>query len=56
ISDFVEMVRQDREPLVDVYDSAAWSSLVELSGKSIDEKRTVPMVDFTRGKWKERKA
>jgi len=52
ISDFVEMARQDCEPLVDVYDSAAWSSLVELSRKSIESGgRSVEVPDFTRGKW-----
>jgi predicted dehydrogenase len=56
VSDFVEMVRHDREPFIDVYDSAAWSSLVELSKQSIDGKKTIEMPDFTRGKWKTRKA
>jgi predicted dehydrogenase len=35
VSDFVEMVRQDREPWIDVYDSAAWSAIIPLSQKSI---------------------
>jgi hypothetical protein len=29
------MVRNDREPLVNIYDSAAWSAVMPLSQKSI---------------------
>jgi len=48
ISDFVEMVRQDREPPIDVYDSAAWSSVTELSYRSIRKGgRAVRFPDFT---------
>jgi len=55
--EFAEAIRADREPFIDVYDSAAWSSLVELSKQSIDAGgASVEMPDFTRGKWKERKA
>lgn len=48
ISDFVEMVRQDREPPIDVYDSAAWSAVTELSCQSIRKRREVRFPDFTR--------
>ena len=52
MSDFVEMVRQDREPFVDVYDSAAWSSVMPLSAESIRQgNRSVEMPDFTDGRW-----
>ena len=52
ISDFVEMARHDREPLVDVYDSAAWSSLIPLSKESIrGGGGSVEIPDFTGGKW-----
>ena len=52
--EFVEAVREDREPYIDVYDSASWSSLVELSARSIDAgDSSVEIPDFTSGKWKE---
>jgi len=52
VSDFVDMVRHDREPLIDVYDSAAWSSIVELSAESIRKGNdSVAIPDFTGGKW-----
>lgn len=54
IADFVNMVRQDREPWIDVYDSAAWSSIVELSAESVSKGGApVAMPDFTGGKWKQ---
>jgi Glycosyl hydrolase 109, C-terminal domain/Oxidoreductase family, NAD-binding Rossmann fold len=53
ISDFVEMARHDREPWIDVYDSATWSVVQELSRQSILENgSSVPFPDFTNGKWK----
>ena len=53
LSDFVEMVRQDREPLINVYDSAAWSSVTPLSTESIRRGSvSVEIPDFTNGKWK----
>ena len=53
-SDFVEMVRHDREPFVDVYDSAAWSAISPLSRDSISQgSQSVEMPDFTDGRWKE---
>ncbi len=52
LSDFVDMVRTDSEPLVDVYDSAAWSSLIPLSAESIEQDGApVEIPDFTKGAW-----
>jgi len=54
VSDFVEMVRWDREPFVDVYDSATWSAIMPLSAQSIrDGGASVEIPDFTGGRWKE---
>lgn len=54
IDDFVKMVREDREPWIDVYDAAAWSSLIFCSKLSLDRKGArVEMPDFTNGKWKD---
>ena len=40
----------------DVYDAAAWSSIIPLSGRSVDKKsRTVDIPDFTRGGWQTNK-
>ncbi|MBN1341593.1 MAG: Gfo/Idh/MocA family oxidoreductase [Phycisphaerae bacterium] len=53
LSDFVEMARHDREPFVDVCDSATWSSVMPLSKKSIEKgSASVEIPDFTGGKWK----
>jgi len=41
---------------MDVYDAAAWSSIIPLSGKSVDNKsKTQDIPDFTRGAWKTNK-
>ncbi|MBN2309495.1 MAG: Gfo/Idh/MocA family oxidoreductase [Candidatus Hydrogenedentes bacterium] len=54
VSDFVEMARRDEEPWIDVYDSATWSSVVELSQQSIRANgSSVEFPDFTGGKWKD---
>lgn len=53
LHDFVEMVRQDREPWIDVYDAASWSSIFHCSRLSIDKQGgSVEMPDFTAGRWK----
>ncbi|MDD3724011.1 MAG: acetylgalactosaminidase, partial [Bacteroidales bacterium] len=40
----------------DVYDAAAWSSIVELSERSVlDRSNSVEVPDFTRGEWKDAK-
>jgi hypothetical protein len=49
---FVESVKRDVEPPIDVYDAAAWSVISPLSEQSI-AMGSAPMKfpDFTRGKW-----
>ena len=52
IYDFLETVRNGGPAPVDVYDAAAWSSIIPLSGKSLAEggsPQDIP--DFTGGKW-----
>ena len=52
--DFVDMVRYDREPWIDCYDSATYSVLNHCSQLSIDRKGApVEIPDFTKGKWKD---
>jgi len=54
VRDFVEMVRQDREPWIDVYDAASWSVLYWCSRESIaNRSKTVDVPDFTDGRWKD---
>ena len=53
VYDFLETVRNGGPAPVDVYDAAAWSSIIPLSGKSIAEGGAVQEIpDFTNGKWK----
>jgi len=52
VYDFLETVRNGGPAPVGVYDAAAWSSIIPLSGKSIAEGGTVQEIpDFTGGKW-----
>ncbi len=54
---FLDTLQSGGPPPVDVYDAAAWSSIIPLSGKSIAEggaPQEIP--DFTGGKWETRKA
>jgi predicted dehydrogenase len=54
MSDFAKMAREDQEPWIDVYDSASWSSIVELSAESIRRGgASVDFPDFTNGKWEQ---
>jgi predicted dehydrogenase len=54
VRDFVNMVARDREPWVDVYDAATWSSIFACSQQSIDRNGSlVDMPDFTRGQWRD---
>jgi predicted dehydrogenase len=54
LRDFVEMVRQDREPWIDVYDAASWSVIYHCSKESIERKgASIDMPDFTNGRWKQ---
>ena len=53
---FVESIKQQVAPPIDVYDAAAWSAISPLSEKSIAEgSKPVEIPDFTRGKWKTNK-
>lgn len=48
LSDFVEMVRKDEEPWINVYDSATWSVVTPLSQESIrNGNKSVKFPDFT---------
>ncbi|HKW97541.1 MAG TPA: Gfo/Idh/MocA family oxidoreductase [Bryobacteraceae bacterium] len=54
ISDFVKMLREDKEPWIDVYDAAAWSAIIYCSKLSLDRRGArVAMPDFTEGRWKD---
>jgi len=53
---FIESVKQNSAPPIDVYDAAAWSAITPLSELSIEnngEPQNFP--DFTRGNWVKRK-
>ena len=53
---FVEAVRGQTVPPLDVYDSVTMSSIIPLSGISIERgSAPIPFPDFTRGRWKTRK-
>ena len=53
---FVKAVRDKTNTPLDVYDSVTMSAIVPLSGLSIEKNQPVEFPDFTRGKWKGRKA
>ncbi len=55
IHEFLETIRAGRPSPIDAYDAAAWSCVIELSGRSIaagGAPQEVP--DFTKGKWERR--
>ncbi len=54
--EFIHSVKEQRQPVLDVYDAAAWSSITPLSEASI-ALGGVPQYfpDFTRGTWITRK-
>ena len=53
---FVESIKQQVAPPIDVYDAAAWSAISPLSEKSIASgSKPIDIPDFTRGKWKTNK-
>ena len=53
VREFVEMARENKKPWIDAYDGAAWTSIMHLSRKSIDQNGApVEVPDFTGGKWK----
>jgi len=52
----VEALRLGAYPDIDVYDTAAWSAIVELSDQSAKNRsKLMEFPDFTRGRWKSRK-
>ena len=54
---FLDTVRSGSSPPVDVYDAAAWSSIIPLSAKSLAEGSAPQEIpDFTQGKWETRQA
>jgi len=54
IYDFVKMVRTEKAPWIDAYDTASWCSLIPCTKQSLDQNGAlVPMPDFTNGKWKD---
>ena len=56
VKEFVESVREQKAPPMDVYDAAAWSAITPLSEASIAAgSKTVSIPDFTRGKYKTRR-
>lgn len=57
IREFVKAIRTGGPAPVDVYDAVTWSSILPLSGQSLRAgNKAVEIPDFTRGKWKTRKA
>ncbi len=54
--EFVNAVKEQRQPVLDVYDAAAWSAVTPLSEASIAQ-NSAPQYfpDFTRGNWIKRK-
>ena len=51
---FVEALKDDQSPVIDVYDAVSMSVIVPLSEKSIKSNSTsIQIPDFTRGKWKD---
>ena len=52
VRELYQMVRDNREPWIDVYDSAHWSSIYECTQRSLDQQNaTITIPDFTRGRW-----
>lgn len=53
---FIEAIKNQVAPPMDVYDAAAWSAISPLSEESIAKgSKPVDIPDFTRGKWKTNK-
>ncbi|NOY95743.1 MAG: Gfo/Idh/MocA family oxidoreductase [Chlorobi bacterium] len=54
--EFINAVKEQRQPVLDVYDAAAWSSVTPLSEASIAQGSSPQYFpDFTRGNWIKRK-
>ena len=52
IKSFLESVRDEVQPPLDVYDAAAWSAITPLSEASVASNGAPQLFpDFTRGKW-----
>jgi len=52
--DFVNMIRHNREPWIDVYDASTWSSLLHCSRLSLERNgAAVEVPDFTGGRWRD---
>ena len=50
---FVEAIKNDKMPVIDVYDAVSMSCIVPLSEQSIkNNSSSIKIPDFTRGKWK----
>jgi len=55
LREFLRAIRTGGPAPVDVYDAAAWSSIIPLSAESLRSKnKPIAIPDFTRGKWKSR--
>ncbi|CCH03238.1 oxidoreductase domain protein [Fibrella aestuarina BUZ 2] len=53
---FIESIKKQVAPPIDVYDAAAWSAISPLSEESIAKgSKPIDIPDFTRGKWKTNK-
>jgi len=53
---FLEAMKRNAKPPLDVYDAASWSVISPLSEKSIRQNSaSIKIPDFTRGKWKTNK-
>ncbi|MEA1997453.1 MAG: Gfo/Idh/MocA family oxidoreductase [Gemmatimonadota bacterium] len=54
VEQFIYSVRHQVQPPIDVYDSATWSAISQLTEQSLaGRSKAVDFPDFTRGKWKE---
>lgn len=51
LREFVESIRDDREPLLNVYDAALLTAITPLSEESLLTGKVVAVPDFTDGKW-----
>jgi predicted dehydrogenase len=57
IKQYVECVRTNAQPPIDVYDAVTWSAIIPLSEESIRNGGAAQeFPDFTRGKWETRKS
>ena len=53
---FIEALKDQNSPVIDVYDSVSMSVIIPLSEKSIKlDSTSIKIPDFTRGKWKNNK-